>query len=669
LQDGEASPDFKAIQARIVAKKFDAALTDLDAILSKDAENTEALYMKAVCHRYLRQFDQAHETLGSLRVLMPELGRAHQEEGHTWRDMGRPDEALKAYARACRHNPALEASWRNQLAILLKKGLQAEAAQARAQLDYLQKLPAPLVGVMDLVAEGRLLKAEDLCRQFLQKVPHHVDAMRLLADIGMRLGVLDDAEFLLESATKFDPANIRVKIDYIKVLQKRQKFDKALQQAGLLLESAPENPQFQSIYAIESMQCGDYDTALIIFEKVLKTIPGDAATLTSKGHALKTSGRYDEAVGAYRGVFTGHPQYGEAWYSLANLKVYEFAADEIDRMRAAESNADIGHLDRLYLCFALGKAFEDRGEFETAFGYYARGNRLKKAQSRYDAGQMSEDLGAQQETCTAELFESRMGGGHDAPDPIFVVGLPRAGSTLIEQILSSHSQIDGTLELPNVLSLSQRLRRRGRQSGNVDYPAILHELTDDELEEFGREYIRDTRIHRQDAPFFIDKMPNNFRHVGLIRLILPNAKIIDARRGAMACCFSGFKQLFAEGQEFTYDLEDLGLYYRDYIDLIDHWNRVLPGLVLTVNHEEVVHDLETQVRRMLEFCGLPFEESCLEFHRTDRNVRTPSSEQVRQPIYTSGLEQWRNFEPWLLPLKTALGPALADSSNTGQAIE
>jgi tetratricopeptide (TPR) repeat protein len=475
----------------------------------------------------------------------------------------------------------------------------------------------------------------------------------------MRLGVLDDAELLLEGATKLEPGNLRARIDYIKVLRKRQKFQRALAQARQLLESSPENPQFQSIFAIESMQCGDFDTALATFDKVLEALPDDPVTLTSRGHALKTSGRYDDAVEAYRAVLAAHPGYGEAFHSLANLKVYTFSDDEIGRMRAVESDPGIGHMDRVYTCFALGKAFEDRGDYETSFGYYETGNRLKRAQSRYDAGQMSRELGAQQDACTEALFESRAGAGYDVPDPIFVVGLPRAGSTLIEQILSSHSAIDGTLELPNILSLSQRLRRRGRQAGNAEYPAILHELSDDELEEYGREFISDTRIHRQGAPFFIDKMPNNFRHIGLIKLILPNARIIDARRGAMACCFSGYKQLFAEGQEFTYDLADLGQYYRDYVGLMSYWERVLPGFVLTVTHEDVVRDLETEVRRMLDFCGLPFEESCLEFHRTDRNVRTPSSEQVRQPIYTSGLEQWRNYETWLGPLKEALGPKLA----------
>jgi hypothetical protein len=315
-------------------------------------------------------------------------------------------------------------------------------------------------------------------------------------------------------------------------------------------------------------------------------------------------------------------------------------------------------MDRIYLLFALGKAFEDLGSFETSFEYYEQGNRLKKTQSRYDAEKMSADLAAQSSKCTNDLFTQKFGAGCRAPDPIFIVGLPRSGSTLLEQILASHSQVNGTLELPNILSLSQRLRRRGRQEDSNGYPEILGDLSDQELEEFGKDYINDTLIHRQGAPFFIDKMPNNFRHIGLIQLILPNARIIDARRHPMSCCFSGFKQLFAEGQEFTYGLPEVGAYYRDYVHLMDHWDSVLPGKVLRVQYEDVVADLEGQVRRLLDHCGLPFEAACLNYHETERSVRTPSSEQVRQPIYDSGLEAWRPFEPFLTPLKTALGPVL-----------
>jgi tetratricopeptide (TPR) repeat protein len=659
-------PDLGPIQEKIVAKRFDDALADLDEVLQTEPANPDALYMSAVCRRYSRDFDAALQLIERLREIWPEHGRAHQEEGHTYRDMGRPDDALLAYARACRFNPALVASWRGQLEILRGKGLDQQAAQVAAQLQALREMPKPLLAVLDLIGQRKLLQAEDICRRFLQKIPHHVEGMRLLADIGVRLGVLDDAEFLLESALKLEPDNKRVRIDYIQALRKRQKFSAALAQARLLLDSAPDNPQFKSLFAVESMQAGDYESALSTFEDILQQLPADPVTLTSKGHALKTCGNYEEAVEAYRAAIESTPHHGEAYYSLANLKVYSFSDAEIDQMHAQKRNSNLSHMDRVHLCFALGKAYEDKGDFATSFHYYEQGNRLRKFQTTYNAEQMSQDLEAQRDVCTKEFFERRAGTGCDAPDPIFVVGLPRAGSTLLEQILSSHSQVDGTLELPNILSLSQQLRRRARQGSLPPYPAILEEIADEELEAFGRAYIDDTRIHRQDAPLFIDKMPNNFRHIGLIHLILPNAKIIDARRHPMACCFSGFKQLFAEGQEFTYDLTDAGQYYRDYVELMDHWETVLPGKVLRVLYEDVVADTEGQVRRILDYCDLPYEDACVRFHETRRSVRTPSSEQVRQPIYTSGLAQWRNFDPWLDPLKLALGDVLVSYPSPAQ---
>ncbi len=658
MHAARSDADLDTIQQKIVARRFDDALAELADVLTKDPGDLDALYMSAVCNRYTGRYHAALEVLEQLKAAAPEHGRAHQEEGHTYRDMQNPDMALAAYARATQFNPALEASWKGQLDILEQNQNVQQAERVRAQLQYLADLPRPLVGVIDLIAQGKLLKAEALCREFLKKLPHHVEGMRLLADIGLKLGVLDDAEFLLESALKFAPANNAVRMDYIRTLRKRQKFTRALEEAHTLLSAAPENPQFQSLVAIESMQTGDFETAIALFDEVLRKIPGDPVTLTSKGHAHKTNGHYDQAVAAYRAAVAAQPQHGEAWYALSNLKVYAFEAGEIGAMQAQLSNPNLSHMDRVHLNFALGKAHEDLPDYDRSFGYYEQGNALKKVQARYDADRMSEDFAAQQRTCDAALFEKHPDSGCPAPDPIFIVGLPRAGSTLLEQILSSHSSVDGTLELPNILSLSQRLRRRARQGDARPYPEVLADLGTDELRAFGEEYVHDTRIHRQNAPYFIDKMPNNFRHIGLIHLILPNAKIIDARRHPMACCFSGFKQLFAEGQEFTYDLEDLGRYYCDYVNLMDHWDAVLPGKVLRVQYEEVVADLEGQVGRMLEYCDLPFESACIDFHRTERSVRTPSSEQVRQPIYRSGLEQWRNFEGHLDPLKSALGPML-----------
>lgn len=638
--------------------QFTKALDVADKLTQDEPKNLEAVYMKAVCARYLKKFDVAKSTLRDLYKIYPDLGRGLQEEGHLARDQGLFDAALNAYQKACKSNPALVASWKAQANILSRKGRHQEAQQAMSQANRLAALPQELVTVTHYIHENKLLKAEELCRYFIQKNPHHIEAMRLLADIGARFGVFHEADFLLESAIEFDPNNIQLRLDYIQILRKRQRFEHALEQAKSLYKRDENNPLFQSHLAIESMQTGDHERAFDLFERVLEKVPGDPATLTSRGHAFKTFGKHDEAVESYRDAYRSKPEHGDAYFGLANLKTYKFTDAEIDQMLSVSERQDISFNDRIHLCFSLGKAYEDRKEFQASFEQYERGNDLKTIQSRYSSQDMTRELEAQAEVCTADLFEKQGGKGHDAPDPIFIVGLPRAGSTLLEQIIASHSQVDGTLELPNILALSFRLRGRERAKVDGRYPCILHELPEEKLKEFGQQFIEDTRIHRQGAPFFIDKMPNNFRHIGLINLILPNAKIIDARRHPMACCFSGFKQHFAEGQEFTYGLENVGTYYRDYVTLMDHWDDVMPGKILRVQYEDVVADTETQVRRILEYLGLPFEEACLEFHKTKRSVRTASSEQVRQPIFKSGLEQWKNFDPWLDPLKDALGPVL-----------
>ena len=658
-QAAESHADMlKRAQALMYEGQFDQALETVLPALEADPDYVDGLYMAAVCERYRKRPEAAKAYLDRLHRTAPEFGRAYQEEGHLLKAIGDRAGAIQAYRRACQFNPALEASWRAQADLLEDAGSPGEAAQARAQADRLAALPRELMAVSHLLHEGKLLKAEQLCRAYLQKNKQDTEGMRLLAEIGTRFGVLEDAEFLLESAIEFEPDNTQLRLDYIQVLRKRQKFEDALREAKRLYDGDPRNPIFQSHFAIESMQTGDYETALGIFDDILAKLPNDPATLTSRGHALKTFGKTDAAIESYRAAIAAKPDHGDAWYALANLKTYRFTDDEMAEMTALERRPALGFQDRIHLCFALGKAHEDRAEYDPSFAFYERGNDLKRVQTRYTSDQMDEELEAQASVCTPELFEMQGGKGCPDPDPIFIVGLPRAGSTLLEQILASHSQVDGTLELPNILALSHRLRGRKRVSDRTRYPRILHELSAEQLEELGRDYIENTRIHRQGAPFFTDKMPNNFRHIGLIKLILPNAKIIDARRHPMACCFSGFKQLFAEGQEFTYGLEEVGRYYRGYVELMAHWDTVLPGQILRVQYEDVVADLETQVRRILDFCGLPFEQACLDFHTTDRAVRTASSEQVRQPIYDTGVEQWRHFEEHLQPLRDALGPAL-----------
>ena len=644
----------KLMQAGDFGKAEQQLLTMDDEV----EKNEDVLYMLAVCQRYLRKYSLALASLEQLKSLVPEHSRAFQETGHVYRAMNNAGAALNAFSRATQINPALAASFRAQIDILTATDRSHLTGQLKQQLESLEALPKPLVAVIDLIAQGKLIKAEQLCKAFMQKVPRNIEGMRLLADIGSRLGVLEDAEFLLESAVEFAPDHTKARIDYIQVLRKRQNYQESLRQAKLLLDSDPSNPQFQSVFAVESMQSGDYDTALSTFESILKILPEDPVTLTSRGHALKTQGQTDDAIDSYRRAIKKYAAHGEAYYSLANLKLFSFSDEEIGAMEAQESNLSISHMSRIYLNFALGKAYEDKALFDQAFRFYERGNAFKKSQSRYKASDLTAEFKAQTEVFDHNFVASHSNTGFTAPDPIFIVGLPRSGSTLLEQILASHSQVDGTMELPNMLALAQKLRRGERISAVNHYPGILKELTAEHFKEFGVKFIDETRVHRGSAPFFIDKMPNNFRHVGLIKLMLPNAKIIDARRHPMGSCFSGFKQLFAEGQEFTYGLEEVGTYYKDYVDLMDHWDTVFPEQVLRVQYEEVVVDLDTQVRRILDYCGLEFEDSCINFYETDRSVRTPSSEQVRQPIYQSGVEQWKNFEPNLDPLKQALGPVL-----------
>lgn len=640
------------------AGRIDDAAVAAQQVLDAHTDDIDALYVIAVCRRYQSKFDDAFAAIGQLKTVVPDYGRAYQEEGHVHRQLGNTKAAALAYEHAVTFNPGLVASWQYLSAMRDAEG-DADAAKAAGQeTERLKALPPELVSVMSFVHEGKLLKAEQLCRAFLQKNKSHVEAMRLLADIGTRLHVLDDAEFLLESCLEFEPDNRRARLDYVNVLHRRQKYELAQKQAKQLHTAQPENPAYETLYANESAAVGDFDGALTSYEAVLKKVPNNAHVHLVKGHALKTVGRQDEAVMAYRKAYEIKSDFGDAFWSLANLKTYAFTDQERTLMEIAESAPETGLVDRFHLCFGLGKAHEDKGDYESAFTYYERGNALKKQHVRYSSERMDEEFEAQKDICARALIEAKARFGADSPAPIFIVGLPRAGSTLVEQILASHSHVTGTMELANIPALAHHLGGRRTFSDDRRYPGVLRDLTAEDARKFGEAYIEDTAVHHKDAPRFTDKMPNNFRHIGLIHLILPNAKIIDARRNAMACCFSGFKQLFAEGQEFTYGLEEIGRYYKGYVDLMAHWNAVLPGKILKVQYEDVVSDLETQVRRILEYCELPFEQACVDFHQSNRAVRTASSEQVRQPIYASGLGQWKKFEPFLTPLKDTLGPEL-----------
>jgi len=645
-----------AQQAQVLLKagRVDEARTLLERALLENDNDGESRYVLAVSQRLARDFAAAKVTLAELLARDPDNGRALQELGHLARDQGNPGEAIRRYGDAVIANPALLASYRQRIELLRREGRRDEAAATVARLKIAEALPDPLLAATDLLAQGRLLKAETLCRRFLQHNPTHTEGMRLLAEIGTRLGALEEATFLLESACELEPENSRLRIELLRVLSKRQRFDASLAQAERLLASAPDNLQFQSLRAIELLQLGRYDEAIAGFDAILERLPDDPATLTSRGHALKTCGQTDAAIDNYRRA-AGEREHGEAWYALANLKTYRFDGQQIEAMESLVGDPARGQMDRVYLSFALGKAREDREEYAAAFEHFAGGNELRRRQLRYRAETFSDEVDAQCAAVTRDLLNTLGEGGESATDPIFIVGMPRAGSTLVEQILAAHSQVEGTRELPNILALAQKLRRRRNAAGErPGYPHVLADLDSEAREQFGRDYLEQTRIHRSGLPRFIDKMPNNFRHVGLIHLILPNAKIIDARREPMACCFSNFQQLFAEGQEFSYSLSDLGRYYRDYVRLMEHWDNVLPDRVHRLQHEDLLDDFEGELRRLLAYLELPFEESCLRYWESDRAVRTPSSEQVRQPLYRDAVNRWQNYQPWLGPLVDAL---------------
>jgi tetratricopeptide (TPR) repeat protein len=449
--------------------------------------------------------------------------------------------------------------------------------------------------------------------------------------------------------------------EYAGVLVELHKYGQARRELAQLLKDEPDNRLLKTLDAASSVGLGDHERAARLYRELLQGRPEDADVHLSIAHALKTLGQRQEAIDSYHRAAACRPDFGDAYWSLANLKTYRFTDEELWRLRAAQCAPTTGDVDRYHLCFALGKALEDRQEFAESFRCYERGNALKRAESHYRAEIIENNTRRQIEVCTAEFFANRRGWGLPDPDPIFIVGLPRSGSTLLEQILASHSRIEGTQELANIQQIVQNLLGRDPNLDDPRYPRILAEMNADDFRQLGAQYLADTRIYRcgkPGIPFFIDKMPNNFRHLGLIHLMLPNARIIDARREPMACCFSNLKQLFARGQEFTYSVEDIARYYRTYLELMRHWDRVLPGRVLRIRHEDVVEDLEGNVRRLLDFCGLAFEPRCIEFHKTDRSVRTASSEQVRQPINRAGLDQWKHFEPWLEPLENGLGDAL-----------
>ena len=528
----------------------------------------------------------------------------------------------------------------------------------RAELDAIAAAvhEPELVRAAEALLDNRLAEAEHILRPWLKRRPTDVAAIRMLAELAARLGRLGDAETLLRRALELAPAFSAARANLATVLHKQNRPAEAIAELDRMQEGAEAG---DSLRAAALGRIGSYEEAIAVYEGVLARVPGQPRVWMSYGHVLKTVGRQADSVAAYHRAIALAPGLGEAWWSLANLKTVAFDDADVAAMAASLEAPELSDDDRLHLHFALGKALEDRGRAEQAFGHYAEGNRLRRAAIRYDPDEISEHVRRTATLVTADFLAARAGQGCTAPDPIFILGMPRAGSTLIEQILASHSLVEGTMELPDLPALARRLGGRRLRSEASRYPDGLAELSAAELRALGEEYLERTRVQRKtDRPLFIDKMPNNWMHVPLILLILPNAKIVDARRHPLACGFSNFKQHFARGQGFSYDLGELGRYYRDYAALMAHVDAVAPGRVHRLIHEALVDDPEAEVRRLLDHLGLAFEPACLRFWETERAVRTASSEQVRRPLSRGGLDAWRAYEPWLGALKQALGPVL-----------
>jgi len=648
--------EVRRIRKLLEGSEFGPALAAAQTLRAQVPENRDVLYMIAVSLRYLKRIPEALATLAELEKHYPDYSRLFQERGHCYVTMRSAELAIEAFLRAVSLNPSLSASW-NALQVLFRMtGRPADAENAAREVAKLADLPTEILTAFSMFADGEIIAAEHVVRQYLLTHGNHIEGMRLLAQIGMKLDVVDDAEFLLQNVLVLAPDYHAARYEYALALLSRHKHVRAREEMEKLLKIDPNNRFYRTTHATVCTGFGDYAQALPIYREILAETPSDPELHLSIAHALKTLGRTPEAIASYRAAAEVRPHYGEAYWSLANLKTYRFTDAEIARMRAAEGAANIRQVDRYHMCFALGKALEDRGEYAESFALYERGNALKKTECRYRPEPLERNARLQASLCTREFFAARHGVGCPDPSPIFIVGLPRSGSTLIEQILSSHSKVEGTMELADIPRLVQDLRGREASDSTPRYPGVLAKLAPEDFSRLGAQYLSDTRVYRQGKPFFIDKMPNNFRHLGLIHLILPNAKIIDARRDAIACCFSNYKQLFASGQQFTYSIEDIARYYRMYVELMAHWDDALPGRILRIQHEDVVDDLEGNVQRLLEFCELEFEPGCVEFYKTERTVHSASSEQVRRPIYREGIDQWRNYERWLGPLKEALGP-------------
>jgi predicted Zn-dependent protease len=644
---------------RLLEKNPDLAAEQAREILNVSPGHPLARLILGAAHRRAGRPQAALAILDPLARAHPHSAPVYLELGVARSEGGMGAEALGALRRAVQLDPASPDGWRLLGDCLDAQGDAAGADQARAQYLKAATQDPRLREAAEALVENNLPLADARLRTHLDGHPTDIAALRMLAEVAGRLRQYPEAEELLERCISLAPGFDAARHNYAVVLNRQMKWAKALPHVRLLLAKDPRNPSYLNLKASILAYQGEYAASIETYTAVLRDYPQQPKVWMSCAHALKTAGRTDESIAAYRKAIELEPTLGEAYWSLANLKTFRFTPADVAALRAALDRPDLSVDDRLHFDFALGKALEDEGDYEGSFAHYATGNAARRRLHPYVAEENARYLERAKKLFTAEFFAAREASGAEAEDPIFIVGLPRAGSTLLEQILATHSQVEGTVELPDLPQIARDLAGSRETTDHSHFFDAVASLEPAQLRELGERYLTTTRAHRKtNTPFFIDKMPNNFLYVGLIQILLPRAKIIDARRHPLGCCLSAFKQHFSRGQSFTYDLDDLGRYYRGYVDLMAHFDAVLPGRVHRVFHERVIEDTEGEVRRLLAYCGLPFEPKCLRFYENVRPVRTASSEQVRQPIFKDGMDRWRHFEPWLGPLKHALGDVL-----------
>jgi predicted Zn-dependent protease len=635
------------------------ALARAEAILTR-GKVAPAEFLACQALRRLGRAAEALPRLSALAKSQPRVPALQWELAQSASEAGATAQAITALEALTRQSPQVSTGWFLLATQLRKAGREQDGWRADLSGVHAASRDPELLKAAMAMNGGELDEADAMLTARLARIPEDAVATRMLGEVQWRRGDMTTALELVEKAVAMAPGFDLARDFLIRLLLQTNRLPEALEHVEVLVRSPVKSPAHELLMASVLVRLGEQERAGAIYRKLLTLQPDQPQVWQNLGHVLKTLGDQPGAVEAYRAAVTHQPTMGEAWWSLANLKTVKLGADDIAAMEQAlvalEPDAEERKEDVFHLHFSLGKAYEDARQTEASFRHYDAGNRLRRTMIVHDADEFAAEVRAAAETFTAPFIAAMGEGGCPAPDPIFVVGLPRSGSTLVEQILSSHSQVEGTMELPEMMIIAGRLQARVEEGHFPDFASMVRSLTPADRARLGEEYIERTRVHRKtERPLFIDKMPNNWQHVGLIRLILPNARIVDARRHPLSCCFSGWKQHFARGQTFTYDLGDIGRYYRDYVAAMAAYDAAAPGAVHRVIYERMVEDTESEVRRLLDYLGLPFEPGCLEFYKNDRAVRTASSEQVRQPIYKDAVEQWKAYEPWLGPLKAALG--------------